>query len=156
LIGSIAVTVPSAAWLWSQGPKTGEGHGHEGHNEHAEGKDHKESGEEESKDEGEDKGGDEGKEKPKEDGDEDEGGDDKTKGESEDSGSDDGDAKETPPTSDDEGEDKPGPNAPQQINKPSGGKGPGETSKGERAPTEKKEEKDVSDNAPSFNPVAPR
>jgi hypothetical protein len=155
LIGSIAVTVPSAAWLWSQGPQKGEGHGHGGHDEHAEGGGHEEGGEEASKDEGEDKGGDEGEEKPKEDAEEekDKGGDDKAKGDSEDSGSDDGGAKETPPTSDDEGEDKPESNAPQQINKPSGGKGPGETSKGERSPTEKKGEKDVSSNAPSLNSI---
>ena len=153
LIGSVVVTVPSAAWLWQQGPKKGEGHGHEGHDDHEE---HHDDGEEESKDDGgadeekpegddKDDGGD--KDKAAEGGDDESKSADENKAESDDSGSEDGDAKDkdTPPTSDDEGgEDKPSPSAPKEINKPSGGKGPGETSEGSRPATEKKGEKDVS------------
>jgi len=67
LIGSVVVTVPSAAWLWQQGPKKGE-HGHE-HGEHEE----HEGGEEESKDEGGEEGKADGGDESKE-----EGGDDKS------------------------------------------------------------------------------
>jgi len=70
LIGSIVVTVPSAAWLWQQGPTKGE-HGHK-HGEHEEHEEH-EGGEEESKDEGGEEGKDEGGDESKE-----EGGDDKS------------------------------------------------------------------------------
>jgi hypothetical protein len=162
MIGSLVVTVPSAAWLWAQGPTKGEGHGHGDHEEHAE---HEAGGKEESKDEAvesDEKPKDDQKEAGEDQDKEEDGADNKAKpadkdqGDSEDSGSENGDdkKKDTPPTSDDEGgEDKPGPDAPNQINKPSGGKGAGETSKGSRSATEKKGEKDVRNHPPLCAPL---
>lgn len=152
LIGSVVVTVPSAAWLWQQGPKKGD-HGHE---QHEEGEEHEEEGgEEESKDDGGDgekEVADEDAEKESEDGgskDEEA----KDEGKSDDSESEDEGEKETPATSDDdEGYEKPGPSAPGQINK-NDKKGPGELQKGERKATEKQGEKDAQkDHSGAKNP----
>lgn len=65
LIGSVAVTVPAATWLWSQGPKKSDhGHGDEAHaEEHHEEEPQQESEDkaEETKDEGSDESGEGGR-----------------------------------------------------------------------------------------------
>ena len=139
LIGSVVVTVPSAAWLWQQGPKKGE-HGHE-HGEHEE----HEGGEEESKDEGGEEGKADGGDESKE-----EGGDDKSE------------EKDDGPDEQHEGQGDSGkkagtpgspqtPESPEKPSKEDGDvpegqvkKGKGEKQKGEtRSKTETKGEKDV-------------
>jgi len=118
--------VPSAAWLWQQGPKTGDhGHGHDDHKEHIEHKDDEEKaedkGSEEGKDEGEEKSKDEAEPKSDE-------------GDKDDSSSgSESDKPETPVTSD--GEDIPEGEVP---------KGKGEKGKGPTRPkSETQEEKDA-------------
>ena len=132
MIGSVVITVPSAAWLLQQGPKTGDhGHGHDDHKKH---KEHKEV-EEKPKDEGgEVKGAIE--EKPKDDAEaKSDEGDKGDSGDNDDSSSDsESDKPETPATSDDE-----------EIPEGQGPKGKGEKVKGPTRPkSETKEEKDVS------------
>jgi len=132
MIGSAAVTVPSAVWLWQQGPKTGDdGHGHGDHKGH---KGHEEN-EEKSKDESGEEGKDGGEEKPKDDAEakSDEG----DKGDSDDkddsSSDSESDKPDTPATSDDE--ETPEGQVP---------KGKGEKVKGPTRPkSETKEEKDA-------------
>jgi len=170
MIGSAVVTVPSAAWLWSQGGVAAEqGHAHEAHEKHTDvpeadrmmpegqdgngqgrGGEDEASDEEESKDEGEEKSEDNGgeTEEKSEDKTEDkkeESGESKDESKSDDSASESGDEKETPPTSDDEDDEyeKPGPNAPGQINKNTR-KGPGEQQKGPRPEPTLQSEKSVS------------
>jgi len=135
IIGSVVVTVPSAAWLIQQGPKPGDhGHGHDDHGEH---KAHKEGEEEhteeasgEDKDQGSNESNDEGEEKPKDDAEAE-----SDEGDKDDS-SDDSEKADTPATSDDE-EPPPG-----QVKK-----GKGEKQKGETRPkTETKGEKDAATN----------
>jgi hypothetical protein len=133
MIGSVVVTVPSAAWLWQQGPKKGEhGHGHDEHDEHEE---HGE-GEEESKNQSGEEGKEEGEETPKDDAEaKPDDGDKADSGEKDDgSDSESNDEQETPATSDDG-------DAPEGNVK----KGKGEKQKGATRPkTESKGEKDVS------------
>jgi hypothetical protein len=133
MIGSVAITVPSATWLWQQGPKTGDhGHGHDDHKKH---KEHKED-EEKPKDEGGEEGKDESEEKPKDDAEakSDEGAKDDS-GDKDDSSSDsESDKPETPATSDDE-----------EIPEGQVPKAKGEKVKGPTRPkSETKGEKDVS------------
>jgi hypothetical protein len=131
MIGSVAVTVPSATWLWQQGPKKGD-HGH-GHDEHAE---HEEVEEvaAEAKDEG-------SEENPTDDGEakSEDGGKDDSGEKDESSDSEDGGSKGTPPTSDDDDE-----GSEDQVPK-----GKGEKKKGPTRPkTQTQEEKMVSESPP--------
>jgi hypothetical protein len=43
LIGSVAITVPSATWLWQQGPKKSDHSDHHGHGDHEDNEEQKES-----------------------------------------------------------------------------------------------------------------
>lgn len=139
MIGSVVFTVPAAVWLLGQAPQKSSHHD-SGHAE-KEPKEEEQPAEESTEDKS-DEGADE--EKSKDEGKKDDSDSDESKGESSDEKSDDDSGDDKSKESDD-GYDKPGPNAPGQINyKPSSGKGPGEGQKGERRPTEKKGEKDVS------------
>jgi hypothetical protein len=133
MLGSLAVTVPSAAWLWQQGPKTGNHeHGHGDHQGHKEQKENEEKSKDESGEEG--KEGGEGKPKDDTEAKSDEGDKDDS-GNKDDSSSDsESDKPETPATSDDE-----------EIPEGQVPKGKGENVKGPTRPkSETKGEKDVS------------
>lgn len=160
MIGSLALTVPAAVWLYGQGPQKGVHHPEAAHSEREAGaKDKEEPAEEAS----EAKPGETAPSKGSAQDPEDEKASTKERKSKQEGGSDEStsDSDESKDDSSDESSDnepsdkgKGSPNAPGQINyKPESGKGPGEGQKGPRPPPELKGEKDAAkDKSGAQNP----